>query len=207
MKVATRNSTKQIVATKRFEVILNEDAVNAYKNALRQKEQQERQQQQQQHQVQRSHRQHEIRTKQTTITIVGAKNRKTIHSAMNIGNTTITQVNRTQANKSSAARKSNGKTMTQNAACQVNINDGPRNSNGSMVFQRNINNCFKAMMTLNEQHAHAAAELKTEYNGKLEQLKRDYTRRLEEIKKQCFSDAGFWKKKRLDATTHLKVWS
>lgn len=190
MKVATRNSTKRAVATKRFEVRLNEDAVNAYKNALRQKEQQD------QPQLQDAHRRHVTCTKETTITIVGGNNRQTVH-AMNIGSTTITHVNRTQANKSSVARKSNGRPTSRNAACQVNtIGETSNrlvcsNSNGSMVFQRNINNCFKAMMKLNEQHAQAAAELKTEYNGKLEHLKRDYVRRLDEIKKKCFSDAGF----------------
>lgn len=189
MKIATRSLTEQAVVTKRFEVRLNHDAVNAYKNGL---QPQKRQQQQQQ---QRSHHRRETRTKETTITISGANNRRTIHT-MNISSKASAQV-----------RNSNGMILHRNAACQVNtIETSNRmicNGNGSSAasssasssvksqFHRNMNDCFNALMTLNEQHAFAKINLKTEYNAKLKQLKRDYEQRTEEIKKKGFSYAGF----------------
>lgn len=153
MKVATRNSTKQAIVTKRFEVRLNEDAVNAYKRSL---------QQQQQHQ--KIHRRQETHTKHTTIRIVGTNNRHTIHT-MSVASASTAQMNRSVSSAPSSSDKT--------------------------VFQRTINDCFNSLMTLNEQHAHAKINLKTEYNAKLEQLKRDFERRAEEIKQKCISDAGF----------------
>lgn len=188
MKQTVRKFTKRAVVAKRFEVRLNEDAVNAYKEALRQK------QQQQQLELQSSHHRHETRTKKTSITVVGGNNRPT---TMNTGSRTITHVKRAQASKTVVARKSNGANTCRNAACQVNTICKTSNrlvgndSNNTIVFQRNINNCFEAMMSLNTQHAKAAADLQTEYQKKSERLKRDYERRLEEIKNKCFSNAGF----------------
>lgn len=175
MKVATRSSLRQQTVTKSVEVRLNKDAVNAYKNR------------------QIGHHRHAALTKETSVTIVGANNRRTIHS-MNV-----------QTTASAQTRNSYGMTLHRNAACQVNMvetlnrmicngNASASSSSSSLVksaFQRNINDCFKALTTLNEQHAHARINLKTDYNAKLEQLKRDYERRSDEIKKKCLSDAGF----------------
>lgn len=58
-------------------------------------------------------------------------------------------------------------------------------------FQRNINNCFNELMTMNEQHTHAKINLQAEYKAKLEQMQRNYDQRVEETKKKCFNEVGF----------------
>lgn len=179
MKVSTRSKTKENqIATKRFDIRLDADVVNAYRNGLLQPPQQH--QQRQQIQQERCERSREIRTKQTTITIVRPNNRRTIQTT-NVASASNSQVTSTQVDgpvSNAVARKSLG-TVTNSS------------SSVKKLFHRNIDQCFNALMALNEQHAHAKINLKTEYNAKLEVLKRDFDRRVEEVKRKCISDAGF----------------
>lgn len=94
-------------------------------------------------------------------------------------------IHRTVAGKVDSIKAKNRVGRKQNPA--VDGNDSMVKS----LFQRKINECFNALLKLNEQHAHAKIVLKTKYNAELERLNRDFERKVEEIKKKCISDAGF----------------
>lgn len=122
---------------------------------------------------------HHHATRKTTITYVGKNNNESRIRTLNIARTSNAQ----------QARQSAG--MLKSSTPNKMICNGNNSSLVKSAFQRNINDCFNALMKLNEQHAYAKINLKTEYNAKLEQLQRDHDRQVEEIKKKCITDAGF----------------